>query len=193
MKTIDYYNKHAEEYCLQTVMADMQLHYDAIKPYIKKGTALLDLGCGSGRDSNYFRKLGCNVISVDGSIEMCSIANRLFNLNAQNIDFSQLDYSNAFEVVWACASLLHVPRNEIDNVLQRIYRALRENGILYASFKYGNAERVDGERFYNDYDENSVKELFCKNKRFQVLHIWITKDVRDDYNQKWINVLCKRI
>ena len=86
----------------------MQNLYDKFEIYLKSGDKILDLGCGSGRDSKYFLSKGYDVVSVDGSIEICRLAEKYIGKYVRNIFFDELDYVNEFDAVWASASLLHV-------------------------------------------------------------------------------------
>ena len=63
----------------------------------------------------------------------------------------------AFDGIWACASLLHVSEKELETVLVKFHRALKRDGVLYASWKYGEAECSDGERFYCDMTEEKMR------------------------------------
>lgn len=108
--------------------------------------------------------------------------------------FQEIDFEEEFDGIWACASLLHVRRDEISSILYKIYRALKPNGVFYASFKYGDKEeyRDDG-RFFNYYDEKSFSELIKKLGYFDILEILITNDVRKGKeNEKWLNVIVKK-
>ena len=49
--TQSYYDVHAKEYAALTVKADMSPAYDRFLAYLPAGAAILDAGCGSGRDS----------------------------------------------------------------------------------------------------------------------------------------------
>ena len=106
--TISYYNQNALEYFVKTVNVPMQNLYDKFEIYLKSGDKILDLGCGSGRDSKYFLSKGYDVVSVDGSIEICRLAEKYIGKYVRNIFFDELDYVNEFDAVWASASLLHV-------------------------------------------------------------------------------------
>ncbi len=84
--------------------------------------------------------------------------------------FQEMEFENEFDAVWASASLLHIPRNEIKDVLKRITNALKPKGVLYASFKHGNQEYEKDGRYFNCYDETSINELINKNPslKFQI-------------------------
>ncbi len=89
--TISYYNQNAEEYFNKTVNVSMQELYDQFEAYLKPGDKILDLGCGSGRDSRYFLSKGYDVVSVDGSKAMCNLAETYIGKKVRNITFEKLD------------------------------------------------------------------------------------------------------
>ncbi len=186
-ETITYYNQNAEEYFNKTVNVSMQESYDQFEAYLKPGDKILDLGCGSGRDSRYFLSKGYDVVSVDGSKAMCNLAETYIGKKVRNITFEKLDYDNEFDAVWACASLVHVDIGKITDVLFRIQRALKKKGILYASWKYGKGERIENQKYYADYDEESINNLFS-DASIKVAKIWISDDnlIRAS---KWLNVI----
>ncbi len=188
--TIDYYNRNAEEYCEKTLKIPMQSIYDRFESYLKPGDRLLDLGCGSGRDSMYFLSRGFDVVAVDGAMEICKIAEKNIGKKVRTIQFEELDYTNEFDAIWASASLLHVNRDELDFVVERILLALRQGGVLYASWKSGTTDRsVDGKN-YTDMTEKDVAELFVKFD-VDVLETWVSCDLLSRGNE-WINVIVKK-
>ena len=103
-ETITYYNQNAEEYFNNTVNVSMQELYDQFEVYLKSGDKILDLGCGSGRDSRYFLSRGYDVVPVDGSMELCLLAENYIGMDVRNITYEELDYNNEFDAVWSCAS-----------------------------------------------------------------------------------------
>ena len=104
---------------------------------------ILDLGCGSGRDTKYFLEHGYRVDAIDGSAELCALASEYTGIPVKCQLFQELDASEVYDGIWACSSLLHLSYGELDEVLYRIEKALKPQGILYMSFKHGVFE---GER-----------------------------------------------
>ena len=202
--TIFYYQTHAAEYCAATIDADMSYSRDIFTGFLKPGMHILDAGCGSGRDSLAFLKAGYQVTAMDASLRMCEETEKLLHsyvsenrLNFSNScsynvlcrTFEEMDFRNEFDGIWACASLLHVDRKGIDGVIKRLHESLKREGILYASFKYGSGERRVGDRLFNDYDADGVKELMERNG-FQVKKIYLTGDVRKERaGEQWVNVI----
>lgn len=204
-QTISYYDKNAEEFCRATKDADMSFGRDKFlyllnqKKHIgvneseKNSLHILDAGCGSGRDAKVFLDSGYQVTALDASKKICEEAERLVKQNVLCMRFEEMEFRQEFDGIWACASLLHVSYAEISKVLKRFWNALKEDGILYASFKYGKDMRMDKGRLFYDYEEMELKNLMMRN-RFLVEDIFITGDVRKSReHEQWINVLARKI
>lgn len=188
--TIDYYNKNAAEYCKKTIDVPMQSIYDRFVSYLNPGDRLLDLGCGSGRDSIYFLSQGFDVVSVDGAMEICKIAKKNIGKEVRNIRFEDLDYNNEFDAIWASASLLHISRDRIDFIVEKILLALRKDGILYASWKCGDRDRTYDGRSYSDMTKEDVTDLFSKFG-VKIMDLWISGDQLKRDNE-WLNIVIKK-
>lgn len=107
--------------------------------------------------------------------------------------FQELDFEACLDGIWACASLLHVPRSEIDDVLRRLTQALKPDGILFASFKYGNTEQDSDGRLFNSYDESAFAELLTHHPLLEPLKTWTSGDVRSDrHTEEWIDIILKK-
>lgn len=145
--TIRYYDENAIEFFENTKNADMKELYELFLKYLPKGSKILDLGCGSGRDTKYFLQNGYDTVAIDGSLEMVKLSTQYTGKQTFHMTFEQLDFYEEFDGVWACASLLHVPRSKIDLIFRKIYLALKKNGIFYSSYKYGNTEEFRNGRF----------------------------------------------
>jgi hypothetical protein len=104
--------------------------------------------------------------------------------------FDELDYVDEFDGIWACASLLHVSQNDMDNMLRLLKMALKSGGALYMSYKYGNTQREKDGSLFSDYTEETVRELIDAVGGFEMKEIWCTMDVRPDRNEKWVNIVC---
>ena len=188
-QTISYYDENAEEFCRNTISADMSFCRDKFLQYLKTGAAILDVGCGSGRDSVVFKQLGYHVTAMDASPKICREAEKVLGQKVPCKTFEELDDENVYDGIWACASLLHVPKVRLAEVLCRLKRALKDGGVLYASFKYGEEEKIVNGRLFSNYDEQSLRELMVENG-FEVLELFVTRDVREDrQGEKWVNVV----
>ena len=188
--SLDYYDAHAKEYAELTVKADMSPAYDRFLAYLPVGATILDAGCGSGRDSLFFMKKGYDVTMLDASEGMCNCAEELTGQKALCMGFHEIEFADRFNGIWACASLLHVSEKELENVLVKFHRALKRDGVLYASWKYGEAERMDGGRFYCDMTEEKLRRVLAREGLFDCLECWVAEDaLPSGREQKWLNVL----
>lgn len=108
--TIEFYNKYAEEFYNATVSANMSETCNKFLKHVAPGGKILDAGCGSGRDSLYFIKRGYEVVSFDASEEMVRLSGELTGQQTLLMKFEDIDFKDEFDGIWACASLLHVPK-----------------------------------------------------------------------------------
>ena len=188
-QTISYYDKNAEEFCKNTIDADMSFCRDKFLKYLNVGASILDAGCGSGRDSVAFKQLGYHVTAMDASLEICKEAEKVLGQKVICETFEELDDENVYDGIWACASLLHVPKESMREVLYRLKHALKDGGVLYASFKYGEEEKVVNGRLFRYYNVQSLKTLMRENG-FGILELFVTWDVREGRSEeKWVNVV----
>ena len=142
MRTLDYYNKNADAYIEKTRFMDVSSLYEDFEECLSPGDRILDLGCGSGRDAKHFLEQGYEVVAVDGSVELCKRAEYYLGIPVRHLMFFDLAFHEEFDGVWACASLLHVPKAEITETLHKVCSSLKVGGVLYASFKYGEDEEA---------------------------------------------------
>lgn len=192
--TLSYYNKHATDFIQQTVHADLSLLQNEFIHNIKKGGLILDLGCGSGRDSKYFLNRGYKVVMVDGSQKMCDYASRHTGKNAICATFVEYTPDVQFDGIWACASLLHLPTIEMVNIINKFAQYLVSGGCFYLSFKNGKFSGVRNERFYTDLTKDAFMSLMSKIPDLTIQRQYTTSDVRKGHeNEKWLNLfLTKR-
>ncbi|MDL2249452.1 methyltransferase domain-containing protein [Lachnospiraceae bacterium OttesenSCG-928-J05] len=191
-QTISYYDDNAEDFCKNTVNVDMSYCWQRFLQYLKEGGHILDAGCGSGRDSRKFKELGYQVTAMDASQKICLEAEKVLGQQILCRTFAEIEEVEAYDGIWACASLLHVPKGEMITVLERIKDALREKGILYASFKLGAGEISRNGRFFNDSNKAELESLMDK-VGLEVLEMFETSDAREDRgDEKWINVIARK-
>jgi SAM-dependent methyltransferase len=108
--------------------------------------------------------------------------------------FSEMNFQQAFDGVWAQASLLHVPYHETRNSYKKIYEALKPGGIFYASYKCGREYMPTAERDFWNMDKQSIKPYF--EDLFEPLLIWEEVDTRSkpasSPTGKWLNFVVKK-
>ena len=192
MKTIDYYNQYADEFTQATLHVDMESLYQPFLAKLPDSARILDLGCGSGRDTLAFKNKGYQIDAIDYSTALVERATQLTGIAVQQQSFYEIEVQDIYDGVWACASLLHCDRNRLPDVLKRIHSALRCGGICYMSFKYGTTDREKDGRAFTDLDEHQAKLLLDQLDGVAVLKQWITVDKRPDRKEEWLNVLWKK-
>ena len=194
MNTLDYYNKNSEEYFNSTLNVDMTNTYKPFLKLVPKDGKILDLGCGSGRDSMNFMKLGYEVTAVDGSKELAKKASALLGNEVIVSTFEELELKEKFHGIWACASLLHIKKEDLKIVLNNLYNNLEDNGVFYMSFKYGEKEYVDDKnRYFNCFTDESIISFINENTKYNILGLYITEDKLGRVNEvKWVNLICNR-
>lgn len=192
METIDYYNQYADEFTQATLNVDMESLYKPFLAELPESARILDLGCGSGRDTLTFKNRGYQVDAIDYSEVLVERATQLTGIAVQQQSFYEIEVQDIYDGVWACASLLHCDRNRLPEVLKRIDAALRHGGVCYMSFKYGSIDREKDGRVFTDLDEQQAKAFLDQLDGVTVLKHWITIDKRPDRNEQWLNLLWKK-
>lgn len=194
-RTLDFYNNNSKSYIESTLSVDMSHLYKDFLKHIPKGGHILDLGCGSGRDSLEFIKQGYNITAVDGSKELSIAASKIIGQEVICSKFEELKLTEKFHGIWACASLLHVNRKDILDVIKNTSSNLKDNGVFYMSFKYGEKEYIDEKgRYFNCYTEETFNELISKVEGLDIMKIYKTIDIvpgRGDII--WLNILCIKV
>ncbi|MCK4111598.1 class I SAM-dependent methyltransferase [Acinetobacter radioresistens] len=192
MKTIDYYNKHAEEFTASTFEVDMESLYQPFLALLPENAHILDLGCGSGRDSLVFKNKGYHVDAIDYSEELIKKATELTGIQVKYQSFYELSEVALYDGIWACASLLHCERHRLAEVLEKMLRALKPEGVIYMSFKYGDSDRAKDGREFTDLNEQQAQELFAQFNQVSLVQQWITVDKRPEREEQWLNLLLKK-
>ena len=190
--TIDYYNRHAAAFFRETAgveMAALQRKFTALVP---AGGLILDAGCGSGRDALAFKEQGFKVAAFDASPELARLAGEHLGQPVAVRTFAEVGERDAYDGIWACASLLHLPRREIPGALSRLWAALKPGGVMYVSFKEGQGERQKDGRHFSDLGEHELHALLDTLPDTTHREYWTTPDSRPDRTETWLNALVRR-
>lgn len=187
--TDDPYEAMAPAFFAATVGVDMAPLHARFVAGLTPGAHVLDAGCGSGRDARAFSGMGFRVTAFDASAALARLASAHCGFEVAHRRFEDVEESGVYDGIWCCASLLHVPRVDLPRTLSRLWRALRPGGRLYASFKLGTGDRIEGERHFTDADEQQVRAWFGVLPNVRALDVWLSDDRRPDRPQEWINVL----
>ena len=192
-QTLNYYNEKSELFVNDTAELEFSDIQDSFLKYLEKGSLILDFGCGSGRDSRYFLNKGYQVEAIDGSHEMVKIASKLTGLNVKQMMFNELDECEKYDGIFACASILHVPYTELSDIFRRLKKAVKKNGFIYVSFKYGEYEGYRNGRYFTDLNEDRFQNILNEVQGLSIIEETITSDARKGReNEKWLNVILRK-
>ena len=130
---------------------------------------------------------------LDGSPEMCALAEIHTGLEVLNMTFEELDFDEVFDGIWACASLLHVPENEMPDILKKVGLALKQGGYLFISVKEGEFEGIRDGRYFVDYKKRKLMDMLEDTEIFTVKEVWKSEDVKTHISDtRWLNIIAKK-
>lgn len=188
--TLAYYEAHADDYARRTLDAGLYDVYPRFVNGLSTGSRILDLGCGAGRDLKVFARLGFRPYGLDASPSLVRIAGRFSGVPVVVGRIEDIEFDREFDAVWACASLLHVPRQELNSTIRRIRAALKPGGPFFASIQAGTGEeRGSDGRLFTYFEENEFRSALVDNE-FHHVEAWITGDsLREGRQLTWLNFL----
>lgn len=191
--TDQYYTENAQSFFESTVSVDVQKLYDQFLPHLNPNGAILDAGCGSGRDTKHFKALGFKVTAFDANQALVELASRHLEQQVIHAKFDTFRAEpNSFDGIWACASLLHLPDEELAATFFTLSQLLKPHGIFYCSFKYGQAAQVRNGRFFTDMDEHKLHATLATSP-LAIKQTWVTSDVRPGRgSEQWLNAILIR-
>ena len=107
--------------------------------------------------------------------------------------FQELSAVSEYDGIWACSSILHLSRDELSEVMQKMVMALKANGIIYTSFKYGTFEGERNGRYFTDMTERTFADFMQNRKDIQIEEEWVTSDARPGRSEeKWLNLILRK-
>lgn len=193
-ETLNYYNTNAHSFVSSTLSVDFTQTQDKFLHLLPPTASILDFGCGSGRDTKYFLDAGMKVDATDGSEELCRLASEYTGIPVRQMLFEELDAKAQYDGIWACSSILHLSQESLKDVLRKMIAALKENGIIYTSFKYGTFEGERNGRFFTDFTEETFREFAADVDGIRMEEMWITGDVRPGRgDERWLNLILRKI
>lgn len=192
--TLNYYNTNAKSFISSTLAVDFSQTQDKFLCLLPPAASILDFGCGSGRDTKYFLDAGMQVDATDGSEELCRLASEYTGIPVRQMLFEDLDAKAQYDGIWACSSILHLPKDVLKDVIMKMIVALKEHGIIYTSFKYGTFEGERNGRFFTDFTEETFREFVSDVDEIKIEESWITGDVRPGRgDERWLNLILWKI
>ncbi len=191
--TLKYYNQNANQFVKGTLAVDFKQTQDKFLAKLPTGAYILDFGCGSGRDTKYFLEKGYQVEAADGSEELCKIASDYTGIDVKCMLFEELFEVEKYDGIWACSSILHLSKGALADVLKKMAIAIKDNGVIYTSFKYGEFEGERNGRYFTDFTIEMFEEYLQRVPELQIEEYWITGDVRPGRGEeKWLNLILRK-
>lgn len=159
-QTLQFYAENAARYAQHRTRPSGE-KLTAFLAALPAGARILELGCGNGMDAEHMLAQGFPVDATDGTPALVTEAQKRIGNAARLMRFADLEAEAAYDGVWACASLLHVPAATLPDILARVRRALRPGGVFVASFKAGGGEGRDSMgRYYNYPSAETLKAAY---------------------------------
>lgn len=191
-RTLNWYDQNASDYVRKTRNTDM--HY-ACQRFLEDtftGAEILDFGCGSGRDTKFFLSKGMKMTAWDGSPAIVREACAYTGISVVNRTFQDLNETERYDGIWACASVLHLPYEDLKEVFTKMMAAIRKEGIIYMNFKYGTFEGYRDDRWYTDMNIEKAADLILPHRDALLLECWKSHDALDR-NQDWLNLIVRKV
>lgn len=191
--TLAYYNINTKKFLEETINIDFSIIQNKFLSKLSIGATILDFGCGSGRDTKYFLSQGFQVEAIDGSEELCKLASEYTGIPVKHMLFQELGAVEQYDGIWACSSILHLSLEELEPVLEKMAKALKPQGIIYTSFKYGDFAGERNGRYFTDMTETTFAALMQNITALTIEEQWITSDVRPGRGEeKWLNIILRK-
>ena len=192
-KTLKYYDENTEIFVAGTQKVNFAKTQDFFLSKLPTGGSILDFGCGAGRDTKYFLEKGYHVEATDGCEKLCEIASEYTGIAVKRMLFQELDALERYDGIWACSSILHLPKEELMAVMWRMHRALKKGGYIYTSFKYGLFEGYRNDRYFTDFTEETFKGFILEMDGLAIEECWTSSDVRPGRSEeKWLNIILRK-
>ncbi len=181
----NFYHLNPQEYIKATFKADMSNEYRFYLQHLKPKGKILEIGFGSGRDMLYFKNNGYDVYGIDIEDEFVEHAKGL-GLNCEKVNIMDFNSDDKFDGIWACSSLIHFTSDDLENVFKKIESLLKDDGVAYVSFKYGDYEGYIAEKYYTYLTKEKLKKY-----NLNIIDMHISKDTLNRGND-WISFIFKK-
>ena len=191
--TLEFYAAEAPDYTASG-RGGVSRHLDTFLDRLPVGAQILELGCGGGIDAAHMLRRGFSVDATDGVAAMAAKAESRLDRAVRVMRFDELDSDGDYDAIVASASLLHVPRSDLGEILGRLWRALRPGGWHLATYKGGGVEGRDRfGRYFNYLASTDARTIYAG-----VGH-WDSLDVEegmgggyDGVQGPWIKVIAQK-
>ena len=192
-KTISYYNRDSQSYFKETAYIDLEDIYQKFREHIPYGGMILDAGCGVGRDTRFFIKKGYRVISFDASLEMVKLCRQYPFAYCLHKSFNEIEFREEFDGIWACASLIHLPRYDFIKTIHKLAGVLKPNGVIYISIKEGSLSKIKRQEKTTYFHKDEViRNVMEKDLLFEERLSWRNKGKSPSEFSDWLNYIYQK-
>lgn len=194
-KVIHQYEKEAKAYFKEITTGDLpqKKWEEMLMKHLKKGAHILDLGCGAGNASKVFKAHGFQITMMDGAKNLCELASDYVGEKAICQRFDELSDVQIYDGVWACASLLHVPKAHLPDILHKIYQSLKQPGYFYTLFKEGDKTYSFNDLPFTELTVAQMETWLAPYEDFNLLEVKRTPDPRKDHpGEDWLHFILKK-
>ncbi len=135
---------------------------------------LLEIGCGHGRDAQFFQAQGLRVLAVDNTPAMVKLTAEK-GVSAQVVDCYDLgEINERFDAIYTMNCLLHIPKRDFKRVLRLISERLNESGLMYLGI-WGDEnfegiweqDRYEPKRFFSFWKTEALLEVLQQSFRLE--------------------------
>jgi SAM-dependent methyltransferase len=194
--TLEHYDQRAEDFWQGTRDHDVSQNIDALLRHIEGEPpfAILDFGCGPGRDLKAFAGLGHRAIGLEGAARLAAMARAYSGCEVWQQDFLRLDLpERQFDGVFANAALFHVPSRELPRVLLELHATLKPRGVLFASNPHGHNEEGWNRSRYGAYHDLETWRRYLSAAGFAELAHYYRPAGLPREQQPWLASVWRRL
>lgn len=189
--TLEYYEKNAQSFIDNTFDVEVSEMMNGFIKLLPLNGSILDVGCGSGRDTLAFLNKGFKVTAFDASPVLAKLSSEKINYPIIVRTIEEMDWNDQFDGVWAMASLLHLKKEDLIGGIKNCVKALKiqNAGIFFATFKIGQEESYDDKgRFFSYYQQEELHELLQKTNYFDKIMFTQSEDKLGRNQLQWLTV-----
>ena len=197
LSTIAHYSSRSLDFWEGTRDHDVSQNLEALcrnLPNPNESCRVLDFGCGPGRDLKQLTELGHVAVGLDGSKEFCEMARAYSDCEVLHQNFIALDLpKQSFHGIFANASLFHIHKSRLLDVLTTFYHALHKDGIVFCSNPRGpNIEQMNDLRYGNYMDVSGWSQMFSV-AGFEAVEHYFRPPGRPREEQPWLAMVWRKV